>query len=220
MLNADFFFLCCTDWSRDVDKLSTQVSILINLFLGEVSGRRQANLSSFLNTADDIHGHSVVASQNFVNLDVVLLGLWSCWVPSNDLLSAINASHHVEHLLVINVVEEPDIGLFQVFFEGHSVAISHLELSFVAILTTQGANNSLASIFGHSVVMIDDGKKYGGVDDNLVARLSNYLVDQILCHLLYFLLTNFFSTNSNHLSTNTYGVLGFWGFGVLRLSTF
>ena len=169
-----------------MNELSPQVSILINFLLGEISGGWESNLFNFSNTADDVHWHSVIPSEDLIDLNIVLLGVRSSRIPSNDLLSTIDAPHHVEHLLVVNVVEEPDIGLLQVLLEGHGVAICHLELSFVTILTTQGAYNSLASIFGHSVVMIDDGKKYGGVNDNLVARLSSHLVDQILCHLLYF----------------------------------
>ena len=143
-------------------------------------------MSCFLDTADNINWHCVVAAQNFVDLNIVFLRLRSCRVPSDDLFSAIDASHHVEHLFVINMVKEPDIRLLQVLFERHGVAISHLELSFVTILTTQGANYAFASIFCHSVVMIDDGKKHRGMYDNLVTRLSGHLMDQILCHLLYF----------------------------------
>ena len=87
---------------------------------------------------------------------------------------------------MVNVVEEPDIRLLQVLFKRYSVAISHLELSFVTILAQQGAYNAFASIFGDSVVMIDDGKEHGGVDNDFVARLSRHFMDQILCHLLYF----------------------------------
>ena len=57
---------------------------------------------------------------------------------------------------MVDVVEEPNIRLVEVFLERHSVAIGHLELALVSILSKEGSNDTLFGVFGHSVVVVDD----------------------------------------------------------------
>lgn len=57
---------------------------------------------------------------------------------------------------MVDVVEEPNIRLVEVLLERHSVAIGHLELALVSILSKEGSNDTLFGVFGHSVVVVDD----------------------------------------------------------------
>ena len=156
MLDANLFLVSGTDARGHMDELSAQVSILVNLLLGEVSSRRKTNLICLLHAADHIDGHRVVTTQDLVDLDVVLLGVWTSRVPAYDLLLAVDATHHVEHLFVVDVVEEPDVGLVKVFLEGHSEAVGHFELALVTIEAEKGADDTLLGVLGYSVVVVDD----------------------------------------------------------------
>jgi hypothetical protein len=49
--------------------------------------------------------------QDLVYLDVCLPDLRSQTVPADDALPSIDPFHHIEHVLSVDVVEEPDIGL-------------------------------------------------------------------------------------------------------------
>ena len=71
MLNADFFGLSSTDRGGNVNELTAQVSILIDLFLGKVGCSWETNLMSLLHSADNVHRHSVIPTENLVDLNVV-----------------------------------------------------------------------------------------------------------------------------------------------------
>lgn len=139
-----------------MDELSSQVSILINLFLSEVCRCGKSNLFNFANAAYNVDWHGIVPSENLIDLDVILLAIRSRRVPAKDLLSSIDAPHHVEHFFVINVIEEPDVWLIEVLLERHSVAISHLKLAFVTILSQKHTDNSLSRVLSHTVVVVNN----------------------------------------------------------------
>ena len=52
-------------------KVSLDVAILVDFFLGEEAARGQADLLVLLHIADHKAGVLVIAAQNFVQLDVV-----------------------------------------------------------------------------------------------------------------------------------------------------
>ena len=52
---------------------------------------------SLLHSADNVHRHSVIPTENLVDLNVVLFGLRTSGVPTNNFLAAIDAAHHIEH---------------------------------------------------------------------------------------------------------------------------
>lgn len=140
-----------------MNELSAKISILVDLLSCEVGSRGKADLLRLLHTADHVDWHRVVATEDLVDLDVVLLGLGASGVPADDLLSAVDPAHHVEHLLVVDVVKEPDVGLVQIFLEGHSEAIGDLESSLVTVLSKKSSNDTLPGVLRHSVVVIDNG---------------------------------------------------------------
>lgn len=72
VLDTDLLSLSSSNRRSDMDELSFEVSVLIDLLTGEVSGRGQANLLGFLHLTDEEAWHRVVATKDLVDLDVVL----------------------------------------------------------------------------------------------------------------------------------------------------
>ena len=53
----------------------------------------------------------IIPANDFIDLNVCLLRVWSSRVPTNNLLLAVDLAHHIEHFFMVDVIEEPDIGL-------------------------------------------------------------------------------------------------------------
>lgn len=62
--------------------------------------------------------------------------------------------HHQEHCLVIEMIQEPDVGLTRILLEGNTIAIHNIHGVSIN-LTQEGSNNTLTPIPQvHSVEMI------------------------------------------------------------------
>jgi hypothetical protein len=154
VLNSDFFSFTGSDSRLHVDKLAVQVSVLVDFFLSKVSFSGKTNLLFFLDIADDKDGVGVVPADNFVDLDVRATDAGTGRVPSNDSFLAIDSSHHVEHLLMVDVIEKPNFRLLQVLFERNRIAISYIKDAVIAIFSEQCAYHSLFCSTGDSVVVV------------------------------------------------------------------
>lgn len=73
VLDTNFLSLCSANTRRNMDELATNVAILVNLLTREVCCRGQTNLRRFFNFADEKDWHGVVATEDLIDLDVVLL---------------------------------------------------------------------------------------------------------------------------------------------------
>lgn len=107
-------------------KLSANITILSKLLLSEEGLRWKPNLLLFLDFANNENRVGVIAPQNFIELDVVRFNLWARGVPSHNAFFRVDSAHHVEHLLVVNVIEEPNVRFLRVFFERNCIAISYI----------------------------------------------------------------------------------------------
>lgn len=126
-------------------EVTTDVAFLVDFFLGEESLCRQTYLLILLNIADNEYRVGVVAANNLINLNIVALDFGPGRVPADDTLFGINTAHHVEHLLVVDVIEEPDVGLLRIFFKRHRVAISDVEHLIVSVLAKENTDDTLRS---------------------------------------------------------------------------
>jgi hypothetical protein len=111
MLNTNLFGLTSANRADYMLELAAKISIFINFFSGEISFGREANLLLFLHIADDEDRVRVVASNDLIDGDVALTDLGAGGVPADDAFFTVDAAHHVVHLLVVDVVEEPNFGL-------------------------------------------------------------------------------------------------------------
>ncbi len=109
-----------------MDKLASNVAVLTHFFLCKECFSGQANLLLLLHVANNEHRVSVVPSDDFINVDVVLHKQWSCRVPSHNPFFSINTTHHVEHLFVVDMVKEPNLRLLWVFFKRNCIAIGYI----------------------------------------------------------------------------------------------
>ncbi len=66
-------------------------------------------------------------------MDVAKPNIRSSRVPTDNLFLAVDAAHHVEELLVVDLIKEPDFRLLQILFKRHSVAICHVKDALIAI---------------------------------------------------------------------------------------
>lgn len=107
-------------------EVASNVAIIVHFFLGEECLSGQANLLFFLNVAHHEDGISVVATQDLVQLNVVSFDSRTARVPAHDLFLHIDSAHHVEHLLMVNMVEEPNVWLLWVLLKWHCIAVSDL----------------------------------------------------------------------------------------------
>ena len=133
MFHSDFLGLSRSNRGGYMDELAAEISILINLFLSEISRRWKTDLLSLLHPADNINWQSVVSTEDLIDLNIVLFRLRAGRIPSNNLLFSIDSSHHVEHFLVVDVVEEPDIRLCQILLKRHRVTVCDLKFAFVTV---------------------------------------------------------------------------------------
>jgi hypothetical protein len=157
MLNSHLFGFGGTNCGWHMNELSADVALGISFFLSEVCFSGQADLLLVLDSDHNEDWVRVISPENLINLDVTLLDIGTSRVPTQDLFSRVDFTHHVEHLLVVNVIEEPDAWLILVFLKRNGIAIGNLEYAIIAILSHQGSNNSSLAIFGKSIVVIHNG---------------------------------------------------------------
>ena len=136
MLDSNFFSLSGANCCRNMYELAINISIGVCFLLGEVRLGWKTDGCFFLNPDNYKDGLCVVSPQYLVDIDVILPNVWSSRIPSDDLLPRIDLPHHIEHVLVKDVIEEPNIfWLVLVLFKGHGVAVRHLEHVVVSVLT-------------------------------------------------------------------------------------
>ena len=88
-----------------------------------------------LDIDDDEDVGGIVPSKNFVDVDVIFSNGGARGVPTYDFLPRIDFSHHIKHILMVNMVKKPDIGFILFFFEWHSEAISDLKDVVISVFT-------------------------------------------------------------------------------------
>ena len=64
-----------------------------------------------LNFDDNKDWKSIVSADDLIDLNIIFLGGRASGIPSNNLFFTINLAHHCKHFFMVDVVEEPDIGL-------------------------------------------------------------------------------------------------------------
>jgi len=143
VFNGDLFSVGCSDRAGDVGEVPGDIAIFIELLLGKESLSGQANLVLLLNVNDNKNGVRVVAADNLVKLNVILLDLRTGGVPTHDALLGVDSSHHVEHLLVVDVIEKPNVWLFCVLLKGHSVAVRDVKGAIISVFADEHSNHSL-----------------------------------------------------------------------------
>ena len=127
VLNTNFFLDGSFNRGWHVNELTRNVSFVINLFFGEVSLGWQLDLFLILNSDDNKGWLTVVFSQHLVDINIILPDGRAGRVPANNLLATVDPSHHVVHLLMENVIEEPNISwVLLILFEWNRIAISHM----------------------------------------------------------------------------------------------
>lgn len=120
------------------------------------------------------NGVIVILGKHLVDLDIVALERRPCRVPAQELLFLADLwsgreyfLHHAEHGLVVEVVEEPDIGLTGILLEGDSIAVDDVE-GVIVDFAQEGPHDALAPLLEvDSVEVVDDGKEDEGVDVDL-----------------------------------------------------
>lgn len=157
MLDSNLFGLSGRNSGGNVNELSADVAFGIGFFLSEVGLSGQTDLLLILDSDHNKDWVGVVSPENLINLDIGLLDIGTSGVPSQDLFARVDFTHHVEHLLVINVIEEPDAWLVFVLFERNGIAIGYLKNAVIAVLSHEGSNNSTLAVFGKSIVVIHNG---------------------------------------------------------------
>jgi len=135
MLHSDFLGLSRSNRGGYMDELAAEISILIDLLLSEISSSWKTNLLSLLHPTDNINRQRVVSTEDLIDLNIVLFRLWASRIPSNDLLFSIDSSHHVEHFLMVDVVEEPNIWLRQILLKRHRVTVCNLKFALITVFT-------------------------------------------------------------------------------------
>jgi hypothetical protein len=105
---------------------------------------------------------------------------------------------------VVDVVEEPDMGLMLILFKRNRVAVRHVKNAIVSVFAEKNSDDTLGGATGYSVVVVDDRKKNGGVNNDILGNLGLDLLDEGVRH---FELTKYFNrlrlTSSAHSSSRT-----------------
>ena len=180
MFNTNFFGLSSTDSWRDMDKLSLNDTFVISLFLSKICLSWQTNLLLVLDSDHNEDWVCVISSQDVVDFDVIKLDIWASRVPTDDLFAWVDFSHHVKHLLVVDVIEEPDVWLILVFFEWDCETIGDFQYTIISIFAHECSDDSLLGVFEtfkESIVMIDYTQKHSWMNDNNIAFSAVDLVD-------------------------------------------
>lgn len=68
---------------------------------------------------------------------------------------------------MVIVVKKPDARILVIFFKGHGVAVGDVDGAFEGG-AEQDADDALASVFGDSVVVVDDAEKHERVNHHLL----------------------------------------------------
>lgn len=71
VLHTDFFLWRCLDGRWHVDELATDVAVVVDLLLREVSLSRKTNLRLLVHTNDTEDRRRVVASEHLVDINIV-----------------------------------------------------------------------------------------------------------------------------------------------------
>lgn len=79
-----------------------------------------------------------VFSEDLVDLDIMGSEGVAGGVPTDEFFLLTDLPHHVEHLLVVEVIQEPDAGLAGVLFEGYSVAVDYLNILVIHVAWMKG----------------------------------------------------------------------------------
>ena len=133
MLHRNFFSIGGSDTWWHVSEVTTDLAIFVYLFLSEEGFSWKSDLLLLCDIADNEDGVGVVAADNLVELDVVLSDAGARRVPAHNPFLWIDASHHVEHLFVVDVVKEPDVWLLRILFEGNCIAVGNIEHIVVSV---------------------------------------------------------------------------------------
>ena len=163
--------------------MTTDIAFLVDFLLSEKGLCGQTYLLILLNIADDKYRVGVVATNNLINLNIIALDLRPRRVPAHYALFGINAAHHVEHLLVVDVIKEPDVGLMCVLFKRHRIAISDVEHLVVGVLAEENTDDALGGTRGYSVVVVNDGEENGRVHYDHFGLLVLHSLEQCVSHI-------------------------------------
>jgi hypothetical protein len=82
VLDNNFFSFDSANATLAVNELAHQVAVLVNLFYSEECLCRKSDLFFFLDIKDRKDWVGVIASQNFIDLNVILSDFGACTVPS------------------------------------------------------------------------------------------------------------------------------------------
>lgn len=126
MFNCNLFSVSCADAGCNMDELPSDIAVLADFLLSEECFCWQTDLLLLLDVANDEDWVGVIASNDFVNMDIVLHQQGPCGVPPHDSFLGVDPTHHVEHLFVVDVVEKPNVRLLGVFLEWNCVAIGNV----------------------------------------------------------------------------------------------
>eukprot|EP00356_Strombidium_inclinatum_P013392 CAMPEP_0170481782 /NCGR_PEP_ID=MMETSP0208-20121228/2094_1 /TAXON_ID=197538 /ORGANISM="Strombidium inclinatum, Strain S3" /LENGTH=222 /DNA_ID=CAMNT_0010754547 /DNA_START=210 /DNA_END=879 /DNA_ORIENTATION=+ len=146
VLHSDLFGLRRRNGGGRMNELAVDIAVIVGFLLGEVGLGGQANVLLVLHADHDEAGVGVVVADDLINFYVVLADVGARRVPAHDLLLRINFAHHPEHLLVVDVVEEPDLGVLLILFERNGEAVGHFQNAVVAVLAHEGSDHSLLGV--------------------------------------------------------------------------
>ena len=104
-----------------------------------------------LHVDDHHHGVGRVAPHEGVNLQVARLDLRAGRVPADELLGGVDLLEHGEHLLVVRVVEVPDLQVALVLLEGHRVAVCNVDHA-LGDRAEQHSDDALLRVLGEAIV--------------------------------------------------------------------
>ncbi len=83
-------------------------------------------------------------------------------------LFCVDFPEHAEHGLVVGVVEEPDVALLGVLFEGHRVAVSHVQKP-LAVLPQQDSDHAFVTVLlAHAIVVVHHRQQHDWVHCDLL----------------------------------------------------
>lgn len=86
MFDSDLFWFVCLHTGFDMEKWLNDRTLSANFLLGNVCLCRQINLILVLHVYDNENWSGRVFSENFINVDVLVLELGTCCVPAHEFL--------------------------------------------------------------------------------------------------------------------------------------
>ena len=158
MLHSDLLRLSGFHFRFDVEEGFIDSSGLgTDFILSDEHLGGQIELITVLNINNQEDGSVGVFPENFVDLKIMGLERLAGGVPPDELLFLADLPHHVEHCLVVQVVQKPDAWLTGIFLEGNRVAIDDLYMLIMCI-AEKGADDSFVPLFEvDSIEVIDNG---------------------------------------------------------------